>query len=41
MMELLQPQKGEKILDVGAGSGWTAALLAQMVGVSGKVFALR
>jgi len=39
MMELLQPQKGEKILDVGAGSGWTAALLAQMVGVSGKVFA--
>src|SRR3989344_7686174 len=32
MLELLQPKKGEKILDVGAGSGWTIALLAFIVG---------
>ena len=28
IIELLSPKKGEKILDVGAGSGWTTALLA-------------
>jgi len=32
MLELLEPKKGEKILDVGVGSGWTAALLAHIVG---------
>lgn len=32
MMELLQPQVGDKILDVGSGSGWTTALLAEIVG---------
>lgn len=31
MLELLQPQPGEKILDVGAGSGWTSTLLAYVV----------
>jgi len=40
MIELLQPQSGEKILDIGAGSGWQTALLAQIVGNKGKVFAL-
>jgi len=40
MMELLEPKKGEKILDVGSGSGWTAALLAEIVGEKGKVIAL-
>ncbi len=38
MLELLQPQKGEKILDVGSGSGWTTALLAHIVGESGFVW---
>ncbi len=38
MLELLHPQKGEKILDVGSGSGWTAALLAHVVGPQGKVY---
>lgn len=40
MLELLEPKEGEKILDVGAGSGYTAALLAYIVGEKGKVFAL-
>lgn len=28
ILELLQPEEGDKILDVGSGSGWTSALLA-------------
>ena len=40
MLELLQPRVGEKILDVGFGSGWQTALLAQLVGRTGQVIAL-
>jgi protein-L-isoaspartate(D-aspartate) O-methyltransferase len=40
MLELLQPEAGDKILDVGSGSGWTTALLAEIVGDKGRVFAL-
>jgi len=40
MLELLQPQPGEKILDIGAGSGWTSALLAYCVADAGKVYAI-
>jgi len=32
MFELLQPEKGDKILDIGAGSGWTTALLKNIAG---------
>ncbi len=28
MLELLQPQEGDRVLDVGSGSGWSTALLA-------------
>ena len=40
MLEKLQPEAGEKTLDVGCGSGWTTALLAQIVGAEGKVYGL-
>ena len=38
MLNLLGPEPAELILDVGAGSGWTTALLAHAVGKSGQVF---
>jgi protein-L-isoaspartate(D-aspartate) O-methyltransferase len=40
MLELLDPGRGQKILDIGAGSGWTAALLSYAVGKEGKIFAI-
>src|SRR4030042_213383 len=40
MLELLEPEEGVKILDVGSGSGWTTALLAEIVGQKGKVIAM-
>ena len=32
MLSLLDPQPGERIMDVGAGSGWQTAILAYIVG---------
>ena len=40
MIELLEPKQGEKIFDVGSGSGWTTALLSEIVGKNGKVIAM-
>lgn len=40
MLELLSPKEGEKILDIGSGSGWTTALLSYCVGEKGKVIAI-
>ena len=37
MLELLDVRPGHHVLDVGAGSGWTTALLARLVGPSGTV----
>ena len=40
MIELLEPKEGEKILDIGSGSGWTTTLLAEIIGENGKVIAI-
>ena len=40
MLELLSPRPGQKVLDVGSGSGWTTALLAEIVGSRGHVYAV-
>lgn len=37
MLEKLAPQKGDKVLDIGSGSGWTTALLCHIVGEEGSV----
>ena len=40
MLEQLQPASGQKILDIGSGSGWTTALLSEIVGEEGRVIAI-
>ena len=40
MLELLLPEEGSKVLDIGSGSGWTAALLCAIVGEKGSVLGL-
>jgi len=40
MLEKLGSQPGDKVLDVGSGSGWTTALLAHIVGKKGKVIGI-
>lgn len=37
MLRLLEVRPGQRVLDVGAGSGWTTALLAHLVGPHGQV----
>lgn len=37
MLEQLDPQSGQRVLEIGAGSGHVAALLAHLVGPSGEV----
>jgi protein-L-isoaspartate(D-aspartate) O-methyltransferase len=40
MLELLDVHRGQRVLDVGSGSGWTTALLAELVGPTGSVLGL-
>ena len=40
MLELLDVQSGQKVLDIGSGSGWSTALLSHIVGKEGKVVAV-
>jgi protein-L-isoaspartate(D-aspartate) O-methyltransferase len=37
MLRLLDVRPGQRVLDVGAGSGWTTALLAHLTGPDGEV----
>ena len=38
MLELLDARPGHRVLDVGSGSAWSTARLAEIVGPSGRVF---
>ena len=40
MLELLEPKEGDKVLDIGSGSGWQTAMLCQIVGNQGFVYAV-
>jgi protein-L-isoaspartate(D-aspartate) O-methyltransferase len=40
MLEKLEPEEGDKVLDIGSGSGWTTALLCHIVGDKGSVTGL-
>ncbi|MGM5482134.1 MAG: protein-L-isoaspartate(D-aspartate) O-methyltransferase [Nanobdellota archaeon] len=37
MLSLLELRKGHNVLEIGAGSGWNAALIEHIVGVNGSV----
>ncbi|MEK7117067.1 MAG: protein-L-isoaspartate O-methyltransferase [Patescibacteria group bacterium] len=40
MLELLEPKSGDRILDIGGGSGWQSALLAEIAGDSGRIYSI-
>jgi protein-L-isoaspartate(D-aspartate) O-methyltransferase len=40
MLRLLDVHPGDRVLDVGSGSGWTTALLAHLTGPDGSVLGL-
>lgn len=40
MLEWLDVRAGQRVLDVGSGSGWTSALLAHLVGGNGTIYAV-
>jgi len=40
MLDLLDPRTGNNVLEVGAGSGWNAALIKCLVGSKGRITAL-
>jgi protein-L-isoaspartate(D-aspartate) O-methyltransferase len=40
MLEQLAAKEGDRVLEIGYGSGWATAILAEILGPKGKVFAL-
>lgn len=40
MLQLLQIEPGQRVFELGAGSGWNAALMGRLVGPTGQVYSL-
>lgn len=40
MLDMLQLRPGQSVFELGAGSGWNAALMGQLVGPTGQVYSL-
>lgn len=40
MLDLLRLERGHKVFELGAGSGWNAALMGHLVGMTGHVYSL-
>lgn len=40
MLQLLEIQPGDKIMEVGAGSGYNAAVMSQLTGEKGRIFSV-
>ena len=40
MLDMLQIKRGHTVFELGAGSGWNAALMGHLVGPEGRVFSL-
>jgi protein-L-isoaspartate(D-aspartate) O-methyltransferase len=40
MLDMLQLEQGQKVFELGGGSGWNAALMGQLVGSQGCVYSL-
>lgn len=40
LLEMLDLQPGQRVLEIGSGSGWLAAVMARLVGESGRVTGL-
>ena len=38
MLQELELKKGDKVLEIGTGSGWNAALISDIIGGEGKVY---
>ena len=40
MLDMLQLERGQRVFELGAGSGWNAALMGHLVGPSGHVYSV-
>jgi protein-L-isoaspartate(D-aspartate) O-methyltransferase len=40
MTSALEPKQSQKILEIGTGSGYQAAILSELIGIKGKVYTL-
>jgi protein-L-isoaspartate(D-aspartate) O-methyltransferase len=40
MLQELELKKGDKVLEIGTGSGWNAALISDIIGEEGKIYSV-